>query len=95
MRVQCPASDIAISNMARADEPNNPLKVLSQFALMQSNELVEKRTLLYLQTRLAENLEPDPNLCVAEPSTPLEEAHMALVFRGGVHYHNLLIVAPQ
>lgn len=87
--------NLAISNVALADEANNALEVLSQFAFMRSNELVEMRALLRLQAGLAENFEPDRNSSVTEPSAALEEAHMALVFRRGVHHHDMLTVAPQ
>src|ERR1700741_2663136 len=73
----------------------NTSEVVSQFALMRSEELVKKRTLLHLQARLAKNLEPDRNSSAAEPSAALEEAHMALIFGRGVHHHDLLIIAAQ
>ena len=95
VRVQRSAFNVVISNIARADEANNTLEVLNQFAFMRSHELVEKRALLRLQAGLPEKFEPDRNSSVAEPSAALEEAHMAFTFRRRVHHHDLLIVAPQ
>ena len=96
VRFQHPlAFSLAISNIALADQANPTLEALSQFGLMRPDELVEKRALMRLQAWLAENLEPDRKSSAAEPSAALEEAHMALIIRRGVHDHDLLIVATQ
>jgi len=71
------------------------LEALGHFGLMRCDELVEKRELLRLQTGLAENLERDRNSSAADSPAALEVAHVALIWRRGVHCYDLLIVATQ